>query len=171
MEAVMMVLALLLAVMVSWILARLLPVKLPLGYGREIYLWSVIVGLLIFALGAAASIYEAIAPIRHPEPIQNPAINHVVLALSFVFEGGSWWIALKQLSAIKDEPRLLQSRAPEQGSFLVHGPVRGQRGPDRHPDCRRWYVRIRDAGNAGVGRDFIITDWPRSRRHLGSARA
>src|SRR5437868_2055605 len=32
----------------------------PLGHGRELYFWSFIVALLVFALGAGISIYEGI---------------------------------------------------------------------------------------------------------------
>jgi cation diffusion facilitator family transporter len=67
----------------------------PLGYGREIYFWSFVVALLVFALGAGLSFYEGIAHVMSPTPIQNPAVNYVVLALSAVFEGSTWWIALR----------------------------------------------------------------------------
>jgi cation diffusion facilitator family transporter len=73
----------------------------PLGYGRELYFWSFIVALLIFALGAGVSVYEGIAHVRHPEPISNPLISYVVLALAFVFEGASWVVSWRQFKAAK----------------------------------------------------------------------
>jgi cation diffusion facilitator family transporter len=63
----------------------------PLGYGREIYFWSFVVALLIFALGAGVSIYEGIIHIQHPEPMTRPLINYAVYGASAVFEGISWW--------------------------------------------------------------------------------
>ncbi|MET0408056.1 MAG: cation diffusion facilitator family transporter [Hyphomicrobium sp.] len=73
----------------------------PLGYGRELYFWSFIVSLLLFAIGAGVSIYEGITHILAPEPITNPMVNYIVLALSAVFEGASWWIALKRFGMLK----------------------------------------------------------------------
>jgi cation diffusion facilitator family transporter len=66
------------------------------GYGRELYFWSFIVALLVFALGAGVSIYEGIMHIRDPELIQNPAVNYIVLGLAFLFEGASWLVSVKQ---------------------------------------------------------------------------
>lgn len=63
----------------------------PWGYGREIYFWSFVVALLIFALGAGVSIYEGIVHIQSPEPMSDPLINYAVYAASAVFEGISWW--------------------------------------------------------------------------------
>lgn len=63
----------------------------PLGYGREIYFWSFVVALLIFALGAGVSIYEGIKHIQDPAPISDPLVNYAVYAASAVFEGISWW--------------------------------------------------------------------------------
>jgi cation diffusion facilitator family transporter len=73
----------------------------PLGHGRELYFWSFIVALMVLALGAAASFYEGINHVLHPEPIRNPLLNYVVLAASFGFEGVSWWVGLKAFRATK----------------------------------------------------------------------
>jgi cation diffusion facilitator family transporter len=67
----------------------------PLGYGREVYLWSFVVAILIFALGAGVTIYKGIQHVLNPEPIENVEINYIVLALSALFDGFTWWLALK----------------------------------------------------------------------------
>ena len=67
----------------------------PYGYGRELYFWSFIVALLIFAIGAGVSFYEGIARVQAPRAIERPTILFAVLGLSFVFEGTSWVIALR----------------------------------------------------------------------------
>ncbi len=67
----------------------------PLGYGRELYFWAFIVALLIFSLGAGISIYEGVLHILSPQKIENPNISYLVLAISILFEGTSWFIAFK----------------------------------------------------------------------------
>ena len=73
----------------------------PFGYGREVYFWSFIVALLVFALGGGLSFYEGLAHLRHPHAMERPVVNYVVLGLSFVFEAASWWIALRAFRAAK----------------------------------------------------------------------
>ncbi len=68
----------------------------PLGHGRELYFWSFIVALLVFALGAGVSFYEGVIHIMAPEPVVNTKLNYIVLGLSFLFEGSSWLVALKE---------------------------------------------------------------------------
>src|SRR5262249_25354457 len=41
----------------------------PLGHGRELYFWSFIVTILIFALGAGVSLYQGIRHVAAPEPM------------------------------------------------------------------------------------------------------
>jgi len=73
----------------------------PFGYGREIYFWSFVVAILIFAVGSGVSIYEGIQKIFHSHPITNPLINYIVLGIAFVFEGAAWWIAYREFSKTK----------------------------------------------------------------------
>lgn len=73
----------------------------PLGYGRELYFWSFVVALLIFALGAGVSFYEGVNRLLNPQPIERPGVIYAVLAISLVFEGASWWISLRAFGATK----------------------------------------------------------------------
>jgi cation diffusion facilitator family transporter len=73
----------------------------PIGYGRELYFWSFIVALLMFALGAGVSIFEGVHHVRDPEPIENPLVAEVVLGLSFLFEGWSWLVSVRQFRRSK----------------------------------------------------------------------
>jgi cation diffusion facilitator family transporter len=75
----------------------------PFGYGRELYFWSFIVALLIFAGGAGVSIYEGILHIRQPREITYPAVNFIVLGLAFLFESGSWWVAFQEFKTAKGQ--------------------------------------------------------------------
>ncbi len=53
--------------------------------------------MALFALGGGLSFYEGVAHLRHPEPIEQPVWNYAVLAVAFLAEGASWFIALKAL--------------------------------------------------------------------------
>ena len=92
----------------------------PAGYGRELYFWSFVVALLVFALGAGVSIYEGIKHLQEPEPATSPLIAYIVLGIAFALEAGStlaafrafdaarkgksWWTALRQT---KDAPTVI----------------------------------------------------------------
>ena len=93
----------------------------PFGHGRELYFWSFVVALLVFALGAGVSIYEGISHIQHPVPITNPVVNYVVLALALVFEGGSWTVALSAFRAAKGELGYLEAvrKSKDPTTFIV----------------------------------------------------
>jgi len=73
----------------------------PFGHGRELYFWSFIVALAIFALGACASVYEGAQHIRAPVANKNPLVSYVVLGLALLFEGASWRVAFKQFRGAK----------------------------------------------------------------------
>ena len=75
----------------------------PAGYGRELYFWSFIVALLVFALGAGVSIFQGVHRLLNPQPIENAIVSEVVLAASFLFEGWSWLVSVRQFSKAKGE--------------------------------------------------------------------
>jgi cation diffusion facilitator family transporter len=93
----------------------------PLGHGRELYFWSFIVALLVFALGAGVSLYQGIAHFRHPEPIEDPFVNYIVLGLSFIFEGASWMVSWRQFKATKGSQDVYTAfrRSKDPASFMV----------------------------------------------------
>ncbi|WP_051361699.1 cation diffusion facilitator family transporter [Solimonas soli] len=81
----------------------------PLGHARELYFWTFIVALLIFALGAGVSVYEGISQLRHPQPLADARAAYAVLAISFVFEAVSWWFALREFRRAKGRFGYLQA--------------------------------------------------------------
>ena len=94
--------------------------KHPFGYGRELYFWSFVVAVLVFALGAGVSIYEGIIHILEPEPAVSPYVAYAVLLIAFLLEGWStleayqdfrkskgrmgWWRAIRRS---KDPPAFI----------------------------------------------------------------
>ncbi len=75
--------------------------QFPFGHGKEVYFWSFIVAILIFAVGAGISIYEGVVHVLHPAVIGNPTVNYVVLGLAMVFEGAAWYFAFVEFTRAK----------------------------------------------------------------------
>ena len=68
----------------------------PFGHGKELYFWSLIVAVLIFGLGGGISFFEGVQHVLKPEALTDPFWNYVVLGAAALFEGASFWIALRQ---------------------------------------------------------------------------
>jgi len=73
----------------------------PFGHGKEVYFWSFVVAILIFAVGAGISIYEGVHALITPHPVQNPLINYIVLILAMIFEAGAWYFAFREFNRTK----------------------------------------------------------------------
>ncbi len=95
--------------------------KFPFGHGKEVYFWSFVVAILIFAMGAGISLYEGVVHILHPEPVSNPMVNYVVLGFALIFEGGAWFFAFKEFSRSKGQWSYLQAvqRGKDPTIFMV----------------------------------------------------
>ncbi|HJQ69443.1 MAG TPA: cation diffusion facilitator family transporter [Blastocatellia bacterium] len=68
----------------------------PFGHGKELYFWTLIVAILIFAVGGGMSIYEGISHIKHPVMLRDPLWNYLVLGFALFFEGFAWSVAFKE---------------------------------------------------------------------------
>ena len=66
----------------------------PFGHGKELYFWSLVVAILIFALGGGMSVYEGVTHLAHPHA-SNPTWNYVVLGFAIIFEGVSFYFAFR----------------------------------------------------------------------------
>jgi cation diffusion facilitator family transporter len=93
----------------------------PLGHGREIYFWSFVVALLVFALGACVSIYEGVVHVLAPHPVENPTVSYVVLALSVLFDGISWLITMRSFKGKRRYSELMDAvhDSKDPPSFIV----------------------------------------------------
>ena len=69
----------------------------PFGYGKEMYFWTLVVALMIFALGGGVAVVEGVQRLVDPEMPEHLGWNYAVLALSAVFEGYSWFVSFRQL--------------------------------------------------------------------------
>lgn len=58
----------------------------PFGHGLELYFWSLIVAIFLFAVGGGMSVYEGIGHVLRPTRIEDPTWNYVVLGCSAAFE-------------------------------------------------------------------------------------
>jgi cation diffusion facilitator family transporter len=75
----------------------------PFGYGMELYFWTFVVAILIFAVGAGVSVYEGIQKILHPQAVTDVYVNYIVLGLALVFEFAVWWIAVAEFRKVKGD--------------------------------------------------------------------
>ncbi len=81
----------------------------PFGYGNEVYFWSFIVAVLIFALGGGIALYEGIVHILHPREVTDVIWNYVVLVSAILFEGTSLLIAIKEFNKTRGDVSLYRA--------------------------------------------------------------
>lgn len=81
----------------------------PFGHGRELYFWTLIVAILVFAVGGGMSTYEGLTHLSHPTLPINSAWSYTVLGLAFLFEGTTWLFGWKAFSAEKGTRGVLET--------------------------------------------------------------
>ena len=81
----------------------------PFGYSTEIYFWSLVVAILIFALGGGMSVYEGVTHLAKPHHIANPTWNYVVLGLALIFESASFFFAFRAFRMEKGKQSVIKT--------------------------------------------------------------
>jgi cation diffusion facilitator family transporter len=69
----------------------------PLGYGRDVYFWSLFAAFGLFTVGAVLSVATGVQELLDPEPVTDYAIGYVVLAVAAVLESVSLTQSLRQV--------------------------------------------------------------------------
>jgi cation diffusion facilitator family transporter len=75
----------------------------PFGHGKELYFWTMIVAVLIFAVGGGLSLYEGWIHVQHPAPLTDPTWNYWVLALAVLFEGIACTLAFREFNKTRGD--------------------------------------------------------------------
>jgi len=81
----------------------------PFGHGHELYFWTLIVGVLIFAVGGGMSVYEGINHILHPKEPERLAWSYAVLGMATVFESTTWLFGWKAFNTERGRKGVLQT--------------------------------------------------------------
>ncbi len=93
----------------------------PFGHAREIYFWSFVVAILIFAGGAGLSLYEGTQHLVAPGEVGDAMINYAVLGVAALFEGASWWYGMRKFAEAKGRWSYLEAihRGKDPDLFVV----------------------------------------------------
>jgi cation diffusion facilitator family transporter len=92
----------------------------PMGYGRVVYFWAMMVALLLFFLGGAFSVLQGVERFQHPEPLSSPLVALVVLGISVALEGFSLYGAMREIRKISGDKTFFRwFRETRQSELLV----------------------------------------------------
>ena len=83
----------------------------PFGYGKELYFWTMVVSIMIFALGGGVSMWEGVHAVRSVGPeteLGNPTMAYIVIIITMIIEGISLTVALRQFNAARGSKGPLQ---------------------------------------------------------------
>lgn len=69
----------------------------PLGYGRDVYFWSLFAAFGLFTVGAVLSVATGVQELLDPEPVTDYLVGYVVLAVAAVLESVSLTQSLRQV--------------------------------------------------------------------------
>ncbi len=93
--------------------------KHPMGFGRESYIWSMMVAFILFSVGGVFSIYEGWLRYMHPHTVENEGIALLVLLIALGLEYFSLKTALTAIQQERGARSLWQWFKETQSSELM----------------------------------------------------
>jgi len=78
----------------------------PFGHGKELYFWTLVVAVLIFAVGGGISLVEGIGYLLDITPdthLGDPTLNIIVITVGMIIEGTTLGIAVKQFNLARGD--------------------------------------------------------------------
>jgi cation diffusion facilitator family transporter len=81
----------------------------PFGYGKERYFWPLMASIAMFLIGGTFSVLQAIEGMFSQNELEYVNVNYAVLGLSAIFDGTSFFLALKNLRSYLGELSLWQA--------------------------------------------------------------
>jgi cation diffusion facilitator family transporter len=78
----------------------------PFGYGKNVFFWAFVVSVMLFTLGGALSLWEAVRKMVHGGQQLAPGWAYGVLAGAFVFESISLGVAMRSLRSVQGDRSL-----------------------------------------------------------------
>jgi cation diffusion facilitator family transporter len=90
----------------------------PFGFGRDRYIYSFIVAIVLFSVGGLFAIYEGVHKLQHPEQLDSPVWAIGVLVIAIGLESFSLRTAMKETNEVRDPGEsywafIRHARAPE----------------------------------------------------------
>lgn len=80
----------------------------PFGYGRERYVYAFVVSIILFSVGGVFSLYEGVAKLRDPHPLENAWLPIVVLVIAIVLETFSLRTAVRESNKVRGSQTWVQ---------------------------------------------------------------
>ena len=74
-----------------------------IGYGPEQYFWSLIVAMALFGIAGGLSVFEGIKRLADPHEIEDLKLIYGVLAVSFIFESFTLYVAWREVRHFQHE--------------------------------------------------------------------
>ena len=91
----------------------------PFGYGKELFFWSFIVALLIFALGGGVALHEGVKHLLHPRVVTNTGWIYLVLVFAMIFEGAALRVALREFNISRESKPFFRALVDSKDTAIV----------------------------------------------------